>query len=120
MLPKLLFLVFLVVVAVGMFLCCYVVKQASGRAKSKRGAKKWNNFQSKLKGAVMFPNVKIMVFLLFVFRCLYVCFFKNTISIGVSANFGHLFFGACLGAKRWVNKWSTLGSISGPHVGSNF
>ena len=25
-----------------------------------------------------------------------------------------------LGAKRLVNKWSIIGSISGPHFGSNF
>ena len=39
-------------------------------------AKKTNNFQVKSKGAILFPIVRIMVLLVFVFE---VCmFFKNT------------------------------------------
>ena len=47
------------------------------------------------------------------------CFSENTIKIGVSANLGHCFL-AFLGQKSRVSKWSTLGSISGPHFASNF
>ena len=47
----------------------------------KKGGNKWNNFRSKSKGAVMFPNVKFKVFLCFSFCCLYVCFFRNTVKI---------------------------------------
>ena len=54
---------------------CVVVllsKQEGGTKKSakKEGGKKRNNFPSKSKGAVMFPNVKIMVFLFLGFCCL--------------------------------------------------
>ena len=62
--------------------CCCVFyvdmllsKQEGGNEKNQeRGAKKWNNFRSKSNGAVMFPNVKSMVFLFFCFQ-MFVCVF---------------------------------------------
>ena len=46
-------------------------KQEGGKTNEKRGgAKKWNNFGSKSKGAVLFPNVKMMVFLFFPDACI--------------------------------------------------
>ena len=57
----------------------------------------------------MFPNVKIIV--IFVFEvCKYVS--SKNYEIGVSAHLGHGF----LGATSWVNKWSTSGLTSGPHL----
>ena len=63
----------------------------------------------------MFPNVKIMVFLFFVVVVVCRCVSSKTLKIRVSANFGHCFLGE--GAKSWVDKWATAGSISGPHFG---
>ena len=83
----------------------------------KGGGEKWNNFWwSKLKGAVIFPNVKIMVFVLFFDVCMCV-FFKNTIKRCCGQCWALFCWG---GAKSWANKWPTAGSISGPHFGSNF
>ena len=100
-----LFLVFVVVLS-----CCYGVvllsKQERGnKSINKKGAKKGNDVRSKSKGAVVFPNVKIMVFLFF---CLYVCFFKNTTKRGFS-QFWALFFVDFVVPK--------VVSISGPQLG---
>ena len=59
-------------------------------------------------------NYGVFVFLLFV-----VCLCaspKSTLKNGFSQ------FGAFLivSAKSWVNHWATIGSITGPHVGSYF
>ena len=97
-----------------MFLCCLVVKQA--RAGEKGGGQKVEQLPVKIKGAVMFPNVTIMVVLFFGFL-MFVCVFlqKHCKNWG-SADFGHCF----LGAKSRVYNWVTVGSIIGPHVGSYF
>ena len=49
--------------------------------------------------------------------CMYhLCFFKNTTKPG----FLPILDMFILGAKSWVNMWSTLGSISGPHFAHGF
>ena len=111
--------VFVVVIVVLWYDFCFVIlltKQDGGNKNNEKGgAKKWNNFPV-TKGAIMFPNMKIMVSFM-----RFVCFFKNTMKIGVSVNFGHcLFFFCDLGVQKvGSNKGSTVGSVSGPHFGSN-
>ena len=54
------------------FVCCYAVfsKQEGGNTiNQKRGCQKAEECLGKIKGGIMFLNVKIMVFLLFVFVC---------------------------------------------------
>ena len=52
-------------------LCFYVVmllsKLEAEEIKMKGGGKKWKDFRSKSRGAVMFATLEIMVFLFFVF-----------------------------------------------------
>ena len=59
----------------------------------------------------MFPNVIIMVLLLLVG-----VFLQKHYKCGFQPILGIVF--GFLGAKSWVNKWATVGSISGPQLGS--
>ena len=97
----------LFVVVVVAFLVVMLSSRQEGGHQKRGGAKKWNNLHVKSKGAVMFPNVKIIVLLFFVrFVCMFI---ENTIKIGVSTNFRHCVFGGRGGQKA--------GSTSGPHQG---
>ena len=83
----------------------------------KGGGKHLKNFRSKSKGAVVFPNVKIVVFLFFLFVC---AFLQKRYKIWAFSQFWPLLFLGILGAKCRVNNWATVGSIIGPHLGSYF
>ena len=105
-----------VVVVVVFHVAMLLSEQEGGTKIIKKVGQKWNNLRPKSKRAIMFPNVKIMVFLFLWFLRFVSLFFKNTIKIGVSANFWHCYCLWFWGAKSWVNNWSTIGSITGPHL----
>ena len=102
------------------FLCWHVVEQARGREQkqSQKGGQKAKQLLVKIKGAVMFPNVKIMVFL-FLCLLLFVCVVlqNHCKNWGFSQFWATVFWGFS-GAKSRANNWATVGSIIGPHVGS--
>ena len=92
-----------------LFCCCSVVVVMKGEANN------WNDFRANSKGAVLFPIVKLIVFLFFSFKvCMNVS--STTLYNAGLSNFGTFLF---LGANIWINKLSTSRSTIGPHVGSN-
>ena len=80
------------------------------------GAKSGTTSGQNQRRAIMFAILEIIGYLffgvLFVFMCFLQKHYKNR-------GFGIIILGFW-GAKSRVNKWSTTGSISGPHLASNF
>ena len=104
-----------VVVVFLMLLCC---KQARGREQNIKKGGEVEQLPVKIKGGNYVCKCEYygVLFLFLLFVCVLL---QSTITIGVSAKFWALFFGF-LSAKRWINKWATIGSISGPYLGSWF
>ena len=100
-------LVFWVCCCCVLLLCC---KQARGRERknSKKGGPKTGTTSGQnQKGQLCLQMWKLRCFC-FRFCCLYVLVFKK----------GFSQFGAPFWGDLGVNKWATVGSISGPHLGS--
>ena len=110
-----------VLVVVGVFLCCYVVKL--GKAKKNRNKKSTPKKVEVLPGIFYKTSYGCMCqsycFFFGLFSCFFACCSKNTIKIGLFDDFEMLIF-SFFGQKSRVNNLAMVGSITWPSFGPKF